>query len=328
MKQSVLAAALALSLLTAVLDAKMKLMKSKGTFVGRWDITVTIPTGDYPDWLEVTETDGMPKVRLQQRSGSVHPVESATYEGKHLLLAISPANANGPAISWDLSLTGGRLGGVLKRGEMVNGQISGVRAPLMKRKEPAAWTTPAPLFNGKDLTGWVPDNPSKIHWVVKDGAIVNESGGANLKTMRKFQDFKLHAELNCPNLANSGIYLRGRYEVQVEYEAPGVEDKLHEMGSIYGMVPPAVEVPRKPGEWETFDITLVGRTVTIVRNGVTTVDHQEIPGITGGALDANEGESGPFYLQGDHTGGMKFRNITVSEPVVSKRRAKKHSKTL
>ena len=86
------------------------------------------------------------------------------------------------------------------------------------------------------------------------------------------------------------------------------------MGSIYGRVAPKVELPRKPGEWETFDVTLVGRTVTIARNGVTTVDHQEIDGITGGALDANEGEPGPFYIQGDHTGGLKFRNITVSVP--------------
>ena len=310
MKQSALALGL---LLTCVLHAK-----SKDTFVGRWDITVTISTGEYPDWLEVTETNGEPHARLQQRSGSVHPVESAKYGGEHLLLGISAANAKGPEITWDLSLTNGKLGGVLKRGGMASGQISGVRAPLLNRKEPAAWTAPEPLFDGKDLAGWEPDNPSKIHWVVKDGAIVNESGGANLKTLRKFQDFKLHVELSCPNLANSGIYLRGRYEVQVEYEAPGVEDKLHEMGSIYGMVAPAVEVPRKPGEWETFDITLVGRTVTIVRNGVTTIDHREIPGITGGALDAKEGEPGPFYLQGDHTGGMKFRSITVAEPVISK----------
>jgi hypothetical protein len=211
-------------------------------------------------------------------------------------------------------MDGKRLGGTTKLADMVNGQISGFRAPKMKRKEPKEWTAPEPLFNGKDLSGWVPDNMAKVNWVVRDGAIVNESGGANLRTTRKFDDFKLHLDFNCPNLGNSGIYLRGRYEVQVEYEKPGVEDKFHEMGSIYGMLAPSQELPRKPGEWETLDITLLGRTVTIVRNGVTTIDHQEIPGITGGAIDANEGEPGPFYLQGDHTGGMKFRNITVSVP--------------
>jgi len=86
----------------------------------------------------------------------------------------------------------------------------------------------------------------------------------------------------------------------------------HPTETIYGMIAPSVEMPRKPGEWESVDATLVGRTVTVVRDGTTVIDHQEIPGITGGALDANEAEPGPFYIQGDHTGGMKYRNITIA----------------
>jgi hypothetical protein len=318
MKQAAFVAALGLSLAVTALYPKMPFSKTKDPFVGRWDITVTLSAApEYPDWLEITDEDGVPHARLQQRSGSVHPVESARYEGKHLILGISPPNAKGAPVTWEIYRNGPRLAGVIKRGDMVNAQITGVRAPELKRKDPKEWSAPEPLFNGKDLEGWEPDNISRIHWVVQDGAILNESGGANLKTKRKFQDFKLHVEFNCPDEGNSGIYLRGRYEVQVEYEKPGVEDKLHEMGSIYGMLAPSQELPRKPGEWETFDITLVGRYVTVVRNGVTTIDNQEIPGITGGALDANEGEPGPIYLQGDHTGGMRFRNITVSEPVVA-----------
>jgi hypothetical protein len=83
------------------------------------------------------------------------------------------------------------------------------------------------------------------------------------------------------------------------------------MGAIYGMVPVTGESPRRPGTWESFDITLIGRWVTIARNGKTIIDNQEIAGPTGGALDSNEGEPGPFYFQGDHTGGMMYRNITV-----------------
>jgi hypothetical protein len=143
--------------------------------------------------------------------------------------------------------------------------------------------------------------------------LVNEEHGANLKTTRKFDDFKVHFEVNCPDHANSGFYLRGRYEMQLEYE-PTPEPPERGMGSIYGRIAPQGNVPRTPGQWETFDVTLVGRTVTIVRNGVTIIDHREIEGITGGALDAAEGEPGPFYIQGDHTGGLKFRNITVSVP--------------
>jgi hypothetical protein len=86
------------------------------------------------------------------------------------------------------------------------------------------------------------------------------------------------------------------------------------MGSVYGRLAPHPLEKRHPGEWETFDVTLVGRKVSVTRNGVLTIDRQEIEGITGGALDANEGEPGVFYIQGDHTGGLKFRNITVSVP--------------
>jgi hypothetical protein len=206
-----------------------------------------------------------------------------------------------------------KLTGAQKRGD-ATAQIAGVRAPALKRSEPKAWTSPEPLFNGKDLTGWEPDKPDINHWVAKDGVLLNEAHGANLRSTRKFEDFKLHIEFNCPEEGNSGVYLRGRYEVQVEYEKPGTEDPFHSMGSIYGFLAPKVELPRQAGQWETFDITLVGRNVTIVRNGVTTIDHQEIPGITGGALDSNEGEPGPFYFQGDHTGGMMYRNITVALP--------------
>ena len=86
------------------------------------------------------------------------------------------------------------------------------------------------------------------------------------------------------------------------------------MGAIYGRIAPSSELPRTPGKWESFDVVLIGRTVSEIRDGVKVIDQKEIEGITGGALDADEGEPGPFYIQGDHTGGLKFRNITISVP--------------
>ena len=232
--------------------------------------------------------------------------------GGHLTLTVSKASADHPATTWDLDAKGDRLTGVQKRGDATI-ELTGVRAPELKRTAPKAWGNPQPLFNGKDLTGWEPiGDPANSHWVVKNGLLINEAHGANLKTTAKFDDFKLHFEVNCPDGGNSGFYLRGRYEVQLEYEKAGSEPPERSMGSIYGRIGPKVEVPRKPGQWETFDVTFVGRTVTIVRDGVMTVDRQEVEGITGGALDANEGEPGPFYIQGDHTGGLQFRNITVA----------------
>jgi len=279
---------------------------TKNPFLGRWDINVTTPQGSYPDWMEVTEKDGRLEAYIQPRSGGARRTKELKAQGSRLIINMPQGQF------WELTAAGDKFTGVQKRGEETVAQIAGVRAPALDRPMPKAWTNPEPLFNGKDLTGWEPVGSRPNKWVVQNGELVNESGGANLKSTRKFDDFKLHIEFNCPEKGNSGLYLRGRYEVQIEY-VPG-EDKYHMMGAIYSHVAPAVEVPRKPGQWETFDITLVGRRVTIVRNGVKTIDNQEIPGITGGALDANEGEPGPFYIQGDHTGGMKFRNITISVP--------------
>ncbi len=116
-------------------------------------------------------------------------------------------------------------------------QIKGVKAPELKREQtPKVWTKAEPLFNGKDLTGWEPiPATAKNNWVAEDGKLVNTAHGANIKTTRKFDDFKLHIEFNCPEDGNSGIYLRGRYEVQVEYEKVDANDKFHSIGSIYGI---------------------------------------------------------------------------------------------
>ena len=143
-------------------------------------------------------------------------------------------NAKGPATTWDLDVKDGKLTGTQKRGDTVFADLAGVRAPALDRKPPKDWTAPEPIFNGKDLTGWEPTDPAAAnHWIVKDGELVNETKGANLKTTRKFDDFKLHIEYNCPDEGNSGIYLRGRYEVQVEYEKVDANDKFHSMGAIY-----------------------------------------------------------------------------------------------
>jgi hypothetical protein len=291
------------------------LPQSKGNpFVGRWDFNITTPNGTRASWLGVTEKGGNLEVWFQPTGGNVYQVKDFKVDGSHMTLPVSRASGNRPAMTWELDASDGKLTGVQKRGENTVA-LTGVRAPELKRSVPKAWTKPEPLFNGKDLNGWEPiGDTANNHWVVQDGLMVNEAHGANLKTTRTFDDFKVHFEVNCPDHANSGFYLRGRYEVQLEYEPPGTEPPERRMGSIYGRIAPKQELPRKPGEWETFDIQLVGRMVTIVRNGVTTVDRQEIEGITGGALDANEGEPGPFYIQGDHTGGLKFRNITVAAP--------------
>lgn len=283
-------------------------------FAGRWDLTVKAAGDTYPSWLEfVTASDAL-RVRIVGRVATVHPAEDVDQENSKVTFTSSEWFGKPMQVTWELAVNGDRLTGTQKREDGVVGEISGVLAPALKRMQPAVWSDPEPLFNGKDLTGWIPDIPAKSRWKVEDAALVNEAPGANLRTKRRFNDFKLHIEYNCPKGGNSGVYLRGRYEVQVEYEPPGENDKYHEMGSIYGFIAPAMPVTPRAGQWETYDITLVGRTVSILRDGELIVDRQKVPGITGGALDSREGEPGPIYLQGDHTGGIKYRNITISEP--------------
>jgi hypothetical protein len=127
----------------------------------------------------------------------------------------------------------------------------------------------------------------------------------------KFEDFKLHVEFNCGPTSNSGVYLRGRYEVQIETDSAN-EGPMHHTASVYGFIVPTPELPRKANEWQTYDITLIGRRVTVVQNGQTVIDNKEISGITGGALDSHEGLPGPIYLQGSEKGHVQFRSIVIT----------------
>ena len=316
---------IAIFLAAGALAASAFAQGSSKPFLGRWDFTVTNGTRTWPQWMELTETDGKLDGRIQPQGGAVRPIVSAKIEGGHLLITVSAAAQRGgreiPEITWDLTAEGDKLTGVQKQGENTNTKLEAVKAPELKRPMPKAWTDPEPLFNGKDLTGWEPvNNPANSHWAAKDGELVNEQRGSNIRTTKTFQDFKLHIEVNCPNVApdgkqqlcNSGIYLRGRDEIQVGSE--GGTQPSHEMGALYGFIAPKGDLPLGAGEWQTFDITLVGRNLTVVRNGVKIHDNVEIPGITGGALDSHEAEPGPFLLQGDHDPGMRYRNITISLP--------------
>ena len=307
--------------------------QAKNPFLGRWDLTLT-PTANArfnASWMGVSEKEGKLEVLFQGSSAHVIPVASFQTRGSHMSVVVSNATKTNPAWTLELDVADGKITGVQKRGDQTT-SVVGVPAPEMKRSAPAAWTDPVPLFNGKNLDGWEPVASSReMKWTVKDGLLINEAQGVNIKTTRKFDDFKLHFEVYCPERANSGFYLRGRYEIQIS-SGPGsppspvpppaaasgrggsglTADRA--MGAVYGRVTPSSVLTTPPDGWNTFDITLVGRTVTIVRNGVTTIDQKEIEGITGGALDSNEGEPGPFYIQGDHSGNVKFRNLTIAVP--------------
>jgi hypothetical protein len=286
---------------------------SAAPLLGRWDLTLKDHDHEYPSWIEIREEDGKPAALFTGRWGNARPLPRIAINGSQITFT-SPKEEEGSKadLVFEGGLNGETLSGTVNAPDGTTWSWVGVKAPVPDKKlRLPQWGKPVELFNGKDLSGWRESKAGPPDWMVRNGTLVSPGNGPELISERTFQDFKLHIEFNCGKDANSGVYLRGRYEVQIETESQG-EPPSHHTGGVYGFLAPAPELPRNPDVWQTFDITLVGRNVTMVQNGQTVIDHREIPGITGGALDSHEGEAGPIYLQGSEKGHVMFRNITIT----------------
>ncbi len=277
---------------------------------GRWDLTVSIDGHQYPSWLEVRHSGFNTLVGYFVGTvGSARPISEVKVESNTFSFTIPPQWESGDG---DLSVQGtigeGGLEGSIVYPDGKKYTWSGKRAPALRGSKEVTWGKPVALIQSNSLKGW--HALGENQWVVEQGVLRSPKSGANLVTDEKFGDFKLHVEFRYPEGSNSGIYLRGRYEVQIA-DSKGKEPLFGELGGVYGFIAPSEQVAKSPGEWQEYDITLVGRMITVVANGVPIITNQEIPGITGGALDSAEGEPGPLLLQGDH-GPIEYRNITIT----------------
>ena len=282
-------------------------------FVGRWDLTLKKSGHEYPSWIEIAQKEGKLSALFTGRWGNARHLPKIEINGTRLSF-VSPKEEEGSKtdLTFEGALKGETLSGTVNGPDGSEWSWEAVKAPALdKRVSSAKWGKPVQLFNGKDLSGWHGSKAGPPDWRVEGGNLVSPGNGPELISDEKFQDFKLHVEFNCGKDANSGVYLRGRYEVQIETESQG-EGPSHHTGGVYGFLAPKPEQPRSSDTWQTFDITLVGRNVTVVLNGKTVIDDHEIPGITGGALDSHEGDPGPIYLQGSEKGHVLFRKITVT----------------
>ena len=309
-------------------------------FLGRW--ALTLPGGS-AGWLEVKKESGWFDGSVLWGGGSVLPVSHvAIAEGTLTVTRVSEVERKDTAgkivrkQQLTETLTAKVEGGILKGTRDVprrNGtgfdrsDFSGKRIPALPPRPHLAavkFGAPLALFSGKNLTGWQVKEPSlKNAWSVENGVLANRPPPhvtgqpnvrtANLRTDREFEDFKLSLEVNVPKGSNSGVYLRGIYEVQVfdSFEKPL---DSHNMGAIYSRLMPTVAAEKPAGEWQTLEMTLVDRHATVVLNGKTIIDNQPLQGCTGGAMWSDEFRPGPIYLQGDH-GPVSYRNITL-RPVV------------
>jgi len=318
-------------------------------YIGHW--ALTIPGGG-AGWLGVTQEDGYLDASILWGGGSVVPVDSVYLDGDTLNVTrvskVERKDAKGEVIrthtfsemiiakvSGDTLLltqiqprTNGK--GVLRN------EFTGKRIPPLPPKPDLSkvkYGKPIVLFNGTNLDGWKLTNPKQTNgWSVEDGVLVNRlvhlvpssTGGVqqkgkrrisygNLRTVAEFEDFNLKLEVNVPKKGNSGVYLRGIYEVQVS-DSYGRDLDPHNMGAIYSRIKPRVSAEKSAGQWQTMNITLLDRHVTVELNNKVIIDNEPLLGCTGGALWSDEFKPGPIYLQGDHT-AIEYRNIVLT-PII------------
>lgn len=277
---------------------------------GRWDMNIMVDGQPKPSWLEVVHSGTKRLVGSYVGiSGSARPVSKIIFKDEKISFSLPPQwEEEEDDLTFEGTYAGDSLSGTMTAADGKSYPWSATRAPLLRREKAPVWGKPIKLLQQNSLDGW--QALGENQWIVKNGVLQSPRSGANLVTVNKYNDFKLHIEFRCPKGSNSGVYLRGRYEVQIE-DSKGKQPEKHLMGGVYGFLTPTEMAAKDAGEWQSYDITLTGRLVNIVANGKTIICNQEIPGITGGALDSREGEPGPIYLQGDH-GPIEYRNIVIT----------------
>ncbi|MFN5937307.1 MAG: DUF1080 domain-containing protein [Sphingobacteriales bacterium] len=285
-------------------------VKAQKPIEGRWNLTVDQGYRIAPSWLEVRHSGHkMLTGQFVADGGSARPISKVNVEGNKVYFAIPPQwESEDNDMRFEATLENDKLTGVIITPSGRRWNFSGERAPLLLSNNVPVWGKPITLFNGKNTDGWHASGKNN-QWIAESGILRSPASGSNLITDAKFNDFKLHIEFRYPEGSNSGVYLRGRYEIQV-CDTRGPEPARDSLGAIYGFIIPNRPAWKNPGEWQTLDVTLVGRIVTVALNGQTIISEQPIPGITGGALDSKEGEPGPIMLQGDH-GPIDYRNIII-----------------
>jgi len=330
-------------IITAILLVTTHFLKASDDvkpFLGCWALTLPNNT---PGWVEIRQESGYLDGDILWGWGSVVPLTNVYLDGNKLIATrthemVRKQDAHGEPVRTQFitsqmvfMVDGDQLKGTIYTPNsdgvgVKEDPVSGTRNPPLPDPpdlDKVKYGEKINLFNGKDLSGWQMVQPgSKNGFFVKDGVLINdpvqEEGKphinyGNLRTDREFEDFNLTLEVNVPEKGNSGVYLRGIYEIQV-YDSYGLPLDPHNMGGLYSRISPSVNAEKPAGEWQTMDITLCKRHLTVVLNGITIIDNQPVKGITGGALTSDEFKSGPIYLQGDHD-KVLYRNIILT-PII------------
>lgn len=300
----------------------MTLVAGDKDFNGRWNIKVENEPRQRVWWLEVegAGTKSLTGLFVGAPGGDMNKIEQMTLDGGELRFSFERKYGYGSKADrermrkgvWTARVKDGKLMGTFSLDGNVVHQWTGTRAPVIRDRDDGSWKEGAPvaLMNGKDLSPFTAMVPGKeLGWTVKDGMMTNVAGANNLVSKEKFWNFVLKAEYRLGPKSNSGIGLRGRYEVQI-LEDFGRTPDTHSHGALYSRYAPAVNASKPAGEWNTLEVRLVGRWVTVTLNGQKVVDGKEIHGLTAIAGNCDEADPGPIILQGDH-GAVEFKSLTV-----------------
>lgn len=314
--------------------------QSADPFLGMWALDLDYESS-HAGWMEITQEDGYLDASVLWRWGSVFQVEFVFTADDHLIITnstreIRKKDASGEPvrvqqrINWyDLTKDGeDRISGkaFFPNQDGIGLEVVSFTGERIPEYGPAPdpdnikFGKKVKLLNGKDLSGWELLEPDAVNgWKVVDGVLVNDPVQregephihyGNLRTKEIYEDFNLKLEVNVPKGSNSGVYLRGIYEVQV-MDSYGMPLDPHNMGALYSRITPSVSAEKPAGEWQQMDITLYKRHLTVILNGRKIIDNQPVKGVTGGAMTADEFIPGPIYLQGDH-GKVSYRNIVLT----------------
>ncbi|NJN25872.1 MAG: DUF1080 domain-containing protein [Cyclobacteriaceae bacterium] len=311
--------------------------QASGKYLGRWALHFEEGMG----WLEVRQEKGYLDADLLWRWGSVTPVADVyVIDGKLTVTRTFTAkfeDAHGKprhqTITSILQLNGSQnhLVGTMTepKNEGDGATVFYVHANRIADLPPTPdlsnvkFGSPIDLLaNG--LQDWQLMEKGAINgWKMENGVLVNDPVQkegtphiqyGNIRTNAVFEDFNLKLEVNVPEGSNSGVYLKGLYEVQV-VDSYGKDLDSHHMGALYSRIVPSEAAEKKAGTWQTMDITLLDRHLTVMLNGKKIIDNQAVWGITGGAITSDESKPGPLYLQGDH-GKVSYKNI-VLKPILN-----------
>ena len=283
----------------------------------RWfgDWWLDFPDG-YGGWFRLRKENAT-SAELLWRVGSPRPVDVQRLDP--LRLRLVRRNKKGEK-AFFATLNDHRI--TISEGQSETTIASGEKCPPMPQTpnlDLVEFGEPISLFNGKNLEGWkLQPREANNGWQVIDGTLANTTPKkdfsaygdyGNLRTKPIFGDCQLHVEFKVEENCNSGIYVNGLYEAQVvDRDSP--MQGISGPGAIFGRIAPTSNAGLPGGHWQTYDITLVDRHITVVLNGTKVIDNQPVNGCTGGALSGNVMEKGPLYLQGDHT-SVTYRNIWI-----------------